>query len=126
MHQKTIMGHGGGLPTGTPTKPKVGATARKSSATGGSTSFSTSFSKGMTGANGPVAPSPTLKMNNQKSPSKKGEIDLDSVSSDEDDAQLEDPDNLGYSKQYGNSGISKQINPQKREKLFENPLANIK
>jgi hypothetical protein len=60
----------------------------------------------MGGANGPIAPSPTLK-NNPKSPTKKGEIDLESVSSDEDDTLLEDPDNLGYSKQYGNSGISK-------------------
>lgn len=125
MHQKTIMGHGSGLPTGTPTKPKV-SVARKNSATGKSAAFSNSFSSGMTGPNGPVAPSPTIKMSNQKSPSKKGEIDCDSVSSDEDDAALEDPDNLGYSKQYGNSSISKQINPQKREKLFENPLAKIK
>jgi hypothetical protein len=91
------MGHGGGLPTGTPTKPKVGA-ARKNSATGKSAAFSNSFSSGMTGPNGPVAPSPTMKMTSQKSPTKKGEIDADSVSSEEDDAGLEDPDNLGYSK----------------------------
>ena len=49
---------------------------------------------------------------------------MDSVSSDDD--QLDDPDNLGYSKQYGNSAITKQVEPKKREKLFENPLAKIK
>lgn len=88
MHQKTIMGHGGGLPptssNQTPTKPKIGA-ARKQSASGTS-QFSTSFSK-IGGPNGPVAPSSILK-NNPKSPSKKGEADLESVSSDEDDELL--------------------------------------
>lgn len=90
MHQKTIMGHGAGLPptsqNQTPTKAKIGA--RKSSATG---SFSQSLTK-LGGPNGPVAPASILKNKTKKDE----DIELASVSSDEDD--LADPDNLGYSK----------------------------